>query len=168
MALNDLSFSGPGRGAVLSDSVRVYALSGSVNLLFGDGSRGLCSSRIDFVLDNKLNGFGFPFLMTFVFEKEGGGSVWESRETSDLAGPATGRWFVDRSLLDSIHPSFKVSSRYQKRRNEIAKVVLVLLVSFDETFPAMAGRSVSLDMLSSVTGRADSEFCRRLELFAAL
>ncbi len=46
--------------------------------------------------------------------------------------------------------------------------VPVLLVSFDETLPAMLGRSVSLDMLSSVRVAADSEFCSRLELFAAL
>jgi len=109
IALNDLSLSGAGRGAVLSDSVCVYALSGSINLLFGDVSRGLCSSRIDFVLDNKLNGFGLLFLMMFVFEEEGGGSIWESRETSDLAGLATGRRFVDRSLLDSIHQVLRLA-----------------------------------------------------------
>jgi hypothetical protein len=78
-------------------------------VLFGDGSRGLCPSRTDLVLDNKLNGFGLPFLITFVFEEEGGGSVWESTETSDLEGPATGRRVVDRSLLDSNSPKSKLA-----------------------------------------------------------
>ncbi len=54
------------------------------------------------------------------------------------------------------------------RRDEAAQFVPVLLVSFDGTLPAMLGRSVSLDMLSSVWVAADSEFCNRLELFAAL
>lgn len=54
------------------------------------------------------------------------------------------------------------------RRDEAAQFLPVLLVSFDETLPAMPGRSVSLDMLSSVRVAANSEFCNRLELFAAL
>lgn len=102
IALNDRSPSEIGRGAVLRDSLCACVFSGSINLLFGEGSRGLGSSRIDFVLDSKLNAFGLPFLITFAPEDDCGGSVWESRETSDFEGPPTGRRVVDRSL-DSIH-----------------------------------------------------------------
>jgi hypothetical protein len=169
MALSDRSFSVAGRGAVLIESECVCVFSGSINLLFGDGSRGLCSSRIDFVLDNKLNGFGLPFLMTLLLEEDAWGSACESTETSDLEGPPTGRRVADLSLLDSITRLTLAHDiqRHLKRKDETV-VVPVLVASFDDTFPAMAGWSVSLDMLSSVTGRAVSEFCRRLELFAAL
>jgi hypothetical protein len=49
-----------------------------------------------------LNDFGLPFLMAFALEEDCGGSVWESRETSDLEGPPTGRRVVDLSV-ESIH-----------------------------------------------------------------
>jgi hypothetical protein len=57
---------------------------------------------------------------------------------------------------------------FLKRRDETMKVVPVLAVSFVETLPDMAGRSVSLDMLSSGACLAVSEFCKRLELLEAL
>jgi len=71
MALNDRSPSEIGRGAVLSDSLCACVLSGSINLLFGEGSRGLGSSRMDFVLDSSVNAFGLPFLTTFPPEEAG-------------------------------------------------------------------------------------------------
>jgi hypothetical protein len=57
---------------------------------------------MDLVLDSRLNAFGLLFLMAFVLEEDGGGSGWESRETSDFDGPPTGRRVVDRSV-ESIH-----------------------------------------------------------------
>jgi hypothetical protein len=101
MALSDRSFSVAGSGAVLIESEYVCIFSDSINLLFGDGSRGLCSSRTDLVLESKLNGFGLAFLMTLGFEEDDGASVCESRETSDLEDPPTGRRVADLSL-DSI------------------------------------------------------------------
>ena len=81
----------------------VSALSGGMALSVGEASpRGLCSSRIDFVLDKRLKGFGLFFFMTFGFEDdEGGGSAVASKETSDLEGPPTGFRVVDRSMLGS-------------------------------------------------------------------
>jgi len=70
-------------------------------LSVGEGSRGLFSSRIDFVRDSRLKGFGLFFLMTFGFEDEGGDSAVESMETSDFEGPPTGFLIVDRSTLGS-------------------------------------------------------------------
>jgi hypothetical protein len=117
MALNDRSPSEIGRGAVLTDSLCACVLSGSIKwLLFGEGSRGLGSSRIDFVLESRVNPFGLPFLTTFAPEEEGGASVWESRETSDLEGPPTGRRVVALSL-ESIHGGM-VSEWHLKRRDE--------------------------------------------------
>jgi hypothetical protein len=118
MDRNDRSPSDIGSGAVLRDSLCACDFSGSINLLFGDNSRGLCSSRMDLVLDSRLNAFGLPFLMTFVPE-DGGVSVWESRETSDFEGPPTGRRVVDRSV-ESIHTEGKVSKRRLKMRDETA------------------------------------------------
>jgi hypothetical protein len=80
----------------------VSARSGAMGLSVGEASpRGLCSSRIDFVLDKRLKGFGLFFLMTFGFEDEGGGSAVVSKEPSDFEGPPTGFRAVDRSTLGS-------------------------------------------------------------------
>ena len=68
IALNDRSPSERRRGAVLRDSLCACVLSGSSSLLFGEGSRGLGSSRMDFVLDNNVNAFGLPFLAAFAAE----------------------------------------------------------------------------------------------------
>jgi hypothetical protein len=103
ISLNDLSFSDRS-GAVLIEllcACEVSARSGAICLSVGEGSRGLFSSRIDLVLDSRLNGFGLFFLMTFGFEDEGGESAVESKETSDFEGPATGFLVVDRSTLGS-------------------------------------------------------------------
>lgn len=79
----------------------VSARSGAMGLSVGEGSRGLCSSRIDFVLDKRLKGFGLFFFVTFGFEDEDVVSAVESIETSDLEGPPTGLRAVDLSTLGS-------------------------------------------------------------------
>lgn len=102
MSLNDLSFSNRS-GAVFSE-LYVCDLSGSNNLLFGGASRGLCSSRIDFVLPSKLNGLGLFFLIVFELVFVGGDSV-EAKDASDFEGPPppppTGRLITDLSVVDS-------------------------------------------------------------------
>lgn len=72
-----------------------------MGLSVGESSRGLCSSRIDFVLDKRLKGFGLFFLRIFGFEEVGGGSAVVFKEASDFAALPTGFLTVDRSTLDS-------------------------------------------------------------------
>jgi hypothetical protein len=105
MSLNDRSLS-PRKGAVFSE-LYVLGLSGSRNLLFGGGSRGLGSSRIDFVRLSRLKGFGLLFLVVFNVEVGAVESV-ETRDTSDFEGPPTGRLVVD--LLSTVESKLEVTN----------------------------------------------------------
>ena len=98
MSLNDLSFSDR-RGAVFSE-LYVFGLSGSNNLLFDGGSRGLGSSRIDLVRPSRLNGFGLFFLIVFEVVDAGVVSA-EASDASDFEDPPTGRLVTDLSAPES-------------------------------------------------------------------
>jgi hypothetical protein len=69
-------------------------------LLFEGGSRGLGSSRIDFVRPSRLNGFGLFFLIVFAVAVGGVDSA-EASEASDFEGPPTGRLVTDLSAPES-------------------------------------------------------------------
>lgn len=98
MSLNDLSFSDR-RGAVFSEAYSCD-LSGSNSLLFGGASRGLASSRMDFVLPSRLKGLGLFFLTVFDVEV-GGVESTEANGASGFEGPPTGRRVIDLSALGS-------------------------------------------------------------------
>jgi hypothetical protein len=98
MSLNDLSFSDRS-GAVFSE-LYVCGLSGSNSLLFDGASRGLCSSRIDFVLPSKLNGLGLCFLIVFELGAVEGDSE-DANGASDFEAPPTGLLVVDLSAVGS-------------------------------------------------------------------
>jgi hypothetical protein len=98
MSLNDLSFSDRS-GAVFIEAY-VCDLSGSKNLLFDGASRGLASSRMDFVLPSRLKGLGLFFLI--VFDVEGGAvESAEATDAFDFEGPPTGRLVNDLSTPGS-------------------------------------------------------------------
>lgn len=96
MSLNDLSFSD--RSGAVFKELYVCGLSGSSNLLFGGASRGLCSSRIDFVRPSRLNGLGLFFLIVFELVV---GVSGEAKDASDFERPPTGRLVIDLSVAGS-------------------------------------------------------------------
>jgi hypothetical protein len=103
MSLNVLSFSDRS-GAVFIESVYACDRSGCWIwrcLSVGEASRGLFSSRIDLVLDSRLNALGLPFLLALECEDGGWDSPVDSMETSDRDGPPTGFLVVDLSTLGS-------------------------------------------------------------------
>lgn len=183
IALNDRSFSGRGRDADLAELSCESGcdcncaccgcacdcnFSPSSNLFVGDASRGECSSRIDLDRDKILNGFGLPFFATAVPVELGGESPFESRDTSECEGPPTALRATDRSRLDSVCKVAISMATLPSEVIETGKVLPVLVFSFDETLPDMAGLSVSLDILSSPWRAESGLFCKRLELLDAL
>lgn len=118
--------------------------------------------------DKILNGFGLFFFATAVPVELGGESPFESRDTSECDGPPTALLATDLSKLDSVRKVAISMATLPSEVIETGKVLPVLVFSFDETLPDMAGRSVSLDILSSGWLAGSGLFCSRLELLDAL
>jgi len=156
-----------GSGAVFAELLGGVGFSTSRNLLLGGGSSGLCSSRMDLVRDNKLKGLGLLFLVILALEDEGGDESVDSRAMSGFGGPPTGRRVMARSAVSVLVVSGR-SVTGNVDEDETTRVVPGLEFSFDETFPDMAGRSVSLDISSEPCLPISKLFCKRLELFDAL